>query len=107
MDLDNLQPNASGHKARKRVGRGHASGTGKTAGFGLPMLQRLLPHANSSMSPARHPVRGLVLTPTRELAVQISEVLAALEAAGIAILGVQHLRQNRQEVTLYGHLRDR
>lgn len=46
------------------------TGTGKTAGFGLPMLQLLLPSANSSMSPARHPVRGLVLAPTRELADQ-------------------------------------
>src|SRR5256885_13116360 len=46
------------------------TGTGKTAGFGLPLLQRLLPLASTSMSPARHPVRGLVLTPTRELAEQ-------------------------------------
>jgi len=49
------------------------TGTGKTAGFGLPMLQRLLPQANTSMSPARHPVRGLVLTPTRELAEQVAD----------------------------------
>jgi superfamily II DNA/RNA helicase len=49
------------------------TGTGKTAGFGLPMLQRLLPNANTSMSPARHPVRGLVLTPTRELAEQVAD----------------------------------
>jgi superfamily II DNA/RNA helicase len=51
------------------------TGTGKTAGFGLPMLQRLLPHANTSMSPARHPVRGLVLAPTRELAEQVADNL--------------------------------
>lgn len=51
------------------------TGTGKTAGFGLPMLQRLLPYANTSMSPARHPVRGLVLTPTRELAEQVADNL--------------------------------
>jgi ATP-dependent RNA helicase RhlE len=49
------------------------TGTGKTAGFGLPMLQRLLTQANTSMSPARHPVRGLVLTPTRELAEQVAD----------------------------------
>ncbi len=47
------------------------TGTGKTAGFGLPLLQRLLPHANTSTSPARHPVRSLILAPTRELADQI------------------------------------
>jgi superfamily II DNA/RNA helicase len=51
------------------------TGTGKTAGFGLPMLQRLLVHANTSMSPARHPVRGLVLAPTRELADQVADNL--------------------------------
>jgi superfamily II DNA/RNA helicase len=49
------------------------TGTGKTAGFGLPMLQRLMTHANASMSPARHPVRGLILEPTRELADQTAE----------------------------------
>ena len=47
------------------------TGTGKTAGFALPILQRLLPHANASASPARHPVRALILAPTRELADQI------------------------------------
>jgi len=49
------------------------TGTGKTAGFALPIIQRLLPHANTSMSPARHPVRALVLAPTRELADQVAE----------------------------------
>ncbi len=49
------------------------TGTGKTAGFGLPLLQRLLSQANTSMSPARHPVRGLILTPTRELAEQVAD----------------------------------
>ena len=47
------------------------TGTGKTAGFALPILQRLMPHANTSASPARHPVRALILAPTRELADQI------------------------------------
>lgn len=53
------------------------TGTGKTASFGLPLLERLVPQANSSMSPARHPVRALVLTPTRELADQVHENLQA------------------------------
>jgi ATP-dependent RNA helicase RhlE len=47
------------------------TGTGKTAAFALPILHRLMPFANSSASPARHPVRALILTPTRELADQI------------------------------------
>ncbi|MYN09589.1 DEAD/DEAH box helicase [Pseudoduganella aquatica] len=53
------------------------TGTGKTAGFSLPIIQLLLATANSSMSPARHPVRALILTPTRELAVQVAENVAA------------------------------
>ncbi|MCL2298095.1 MAG: DEAD/DEAH box helicase [Proteobacteria bacterium] len=50
---------------------GAQTGTGKTAGFTLPLLNKLMPHANTSPSPARHPVRALVLTPTRELAIQV------------------------------------
>jgi ATP-dependent RNA helicase RhlE len=49
------------------------TGTGKTAGFTLPILQLLAPQANTSLSPARHPTRALILTPTRELAAQIEE----------------------------------
>ncbi|RKP44976.1 DEAD/DEAH box helicase [Trinickia fusca] len=48
------------------------TGTGKTASFSLPIIQRLLPQANTSASPARHPVRALILTPTRELADQVA-----------------------------------
>jgi ATP-dependent RNA helicase RhlE len=49
------------------------TGTGKTAAFSLPLLQRMLKHENASMSPARHPVRALVLLPTRELADQVAQ----------------------------------
>ncbi|EGI77133.1 DEAD/DEAH box helicase [Hylemonella gracilis] len=49
------------------------TGTGKTAAFSLPLLQRLLKHENASTSPARHPVRALVLLPTRELADQVAQ----------------------------------
>ncbi|MDR1708356.1 MAG: DEAD/DEAH box helicase [Candidatus Accumulibacter sp.] len=52
---------------------GAQTGTGKTAAFTLPLLQRILPFANSSPSPARHPVRILMLAPTRELAIQVYE----------------------------------
>src|SRR5688500_2108951 len=41
------------------------TGTGKTAAFALPILQRL--------DPARPEVQALVLTPTRELAIQVAE----------------------------------
>ena len=54
---------------------GAQTGTGKTAGFGLPILQRLQQYANTSPSPARHPVRALILAPTRELAIQVEEAI--------------------------------
>ncbi len=52
------------------------TGTGKTAGFTLPILQLLQPTQNVSPSPARHPVRALILLPTRELALQVAESVA-------------------------------
>jgi ATP-dependent RNA helicase RhlE len=51
------------------------TGTGKTAAFVLPILENLRHHGNAGFSPARHPVRVLILTPTRELAVQVSEAV--------------------------------
>jgi len=48
------------------------TGTGKTAAFTIPLLQKMLRHETGSMSPARHPVRALVITPTRELADQVA-----------------------------------
>jgi ATP-dependent RNA helicase RhlE len=53
------------------------TGTGKTAAFVLPILELLAPTANASFSPARHPVRALILTPTRELAMQIADSVKA------------------------------
>jgi ATP-dependent RNA helicase RhlE len=54
---------------------GAQTGTGKTAGFTLPILQRLL-----AMPPApggKRVVRALILTPTRELAAQVEESVRA------------------------------
>ena len=48
------------------------TGTGKTAAFSIPLLQKMMKHETASMSPARHPVRALVITPTRELADQVA-----------------------------------
>jgi ATP-dependent RNA helicase RhlE len=53
------------------------TGTGKTAAFALPLIQRLLPFANNGTSPAKHPIRALILTPTRELAIQVEEAVQA------------------------------
>ncbi len=48
------------------------TGTGKTAAFSIPLLQKMMRHESASVSPARHPVRALVLAPTRELADQVA-----------------------------------
>ena len=50
---------------------GAQTGTGKTAGFTLPLLQRLM--ETSKPIKGRRPIRALVLTPTRELAAQVAE----------------------------------
>jgi ATP-dependent RNA helicase RhlE len=51
---------------------GAQTGTGKTAGFTLPILQRLS-EAPAPLAGAKRPVRALILTPTRELAAQVEE----------------------------------
>ena len=86
---------------------GAQTGTGKTAGFTLPMLQRLARHANTSSSPARHPPRALILTPTRELAMQVFESVKTyskyLPLRSICLYGgvdikpqIDELRQGRE-----------
>ena len=50
---------------------GAQTGTGKTAGFTLPLLQRLM--ETDKPRKGRRPLRALVLTPTRELAAQVAE----------------------------------
>ena len=47
------------------------TGTGKTAGFTLPLLQRLI--QSEKPREGRRPIRALILTPTRELAAQVAE----------------------------------
>jgi ATP-dependent RNA helicase RhlE len=52
---------------------GAQTGTGKTAGFTLPMLQRLSLGKPARDAKGRLPIRALILTPTRELAAQVEE----------------------------------
>ena len=59
---------------------GAQTGTGKTAGFVLPILQLLAPSLSTSASPARHPIRCLILTPTRELCMQVEESVRTYSA---------------------------
>lgn len=61
-----------------------ATGTGKTAAFGLPLLERIKP---GSAAPGQ--VSALILVPTRELAVQVSEALYSYgKAVGVRVLAV-------------------
>jgi ATP-dependent RNA helicase RhlE len=52
---------------------GAQTGTGKTAGFVLPILQRLSGKTGDNPSSGRPPIQALILTPTRELAAQVEE----------------------------------
>jgi len=52
---------------------GAQTGTGKTAGFVLPLLQRLMARPAARDARGRLPIRCLILTPTRELAAQVEE----------------------------------
>jgi ATP-dependent RNA helicase RhlE len=52
---------------------GAQTGTGKTAGFVLPILQRLAAKSIKGPSEGRPPVRALIMTPTRELTAQVEE----------------------------------
>ena len=65
------------------------TGTGKTAAYGLPLLQRL--------NPQQHGVQALVLAPTRELALQVAEALESysqqLGTRVLAIYGGQSYQQ--------------
>ncbi len=74
---------------------GAQTGTGKTAGFVLPMLQRLAKHAASTAVGAsrnpRRPLRALILTPTRELAAQVEASVRAygrhMKLSSMAVFG--------------------
>jgi len=79
------------------------TGTGKTAAFGLPMIDRLLVHERRPRVP-RAP-RGLVLVPTRELALQVHQALvqygACVQLRCTAIIGGSGMRP-QQEALRHG-----
>ncbi|MCD8513042.1 MAG: DEAD/DEAH box helicase [Nitrincola sp.] len=62
------------------------TGTGKTASFALPMIEKLK-HREAPES--YHPIRGLVLTPTRELAIQVGDkMLSYGEQLGMRVISI-------------------
>ncbi len=80
---------------RDVLGRGQ-TGSGKTLAFGLPMLVRL----SGGDAARRRAPRALVLAPTRELAMQVTDVLTPLaSSAGLAVVlvagGMSYTPQQR------------
>src|SRR5271168_3751032 len=70
-------------EGRDLVGQA-ATGTGKTAAFALPLIQRLLEMGNERARPA-----ALVLVPTRELAMQVAEAIHGYgHAVGMSVLPI-------------------
>lgn len=64
---------------RDVLGRGR-TGSGKTLGFGLPLVSRLMADPQAATRRRRSP-RALILVPTRELALQVADVIAPLARA--------------------------
>jgi len=75
-----------------------ATGTGKTAAFGLPMIQRIYATGRDRAQPS-----ALILVPTRELAMQVAEALykygKALEIRAVPIYGGHSFSQQRQTLS--------
>lgn len=71
------------------------TGTGKTAAFGIPIIERLTGNAAS--------IQALVLTPTRELALQVSEELGSLRGDKniriVPLYGGQAIKNQLKELT--------
>jgi ATP-dependent RNA helicase DeaD len=72
-----------------------ATGTGKTAAFALPILERLVSDPERSRGPKK--IRALVLVPTRELAMQVAEAIhrygKSLGARVLPVYGGQSIHQ--------------
>jgi ATP-dependent RNA helicase DeaD len=76
------------------------TGSGKTAAFGLPLIE--------AIDPAEHDVQGLVLTPTRELCIQVTQALRAYGARKgvdvVAVFGGAPIRSQQAQLRAGGHI---
>jgi len=76
------------------------TGSGKTAAFGLPMLQYV--------DPTEHEVQGLVLTPTRELCIQVTQALRTYGSRKgvdvVAVFGGAAIRTQQAQLRAGGHV---
>jgi ATP-dependent RNA helicase DeaD len=76
------------------------TGTGKTAAFALPVLQRLEAQRQQSAVAAPHAIQCLVLTPTRELALQVADAFAAqARYCDLRVLPVYGGQPYRQQIS--------
>jgi len=76
------------------------TGSGKTAAFGLPLIEHV--------DPSVHEVQGLVLTPTRELCIQVTQALRAYGARKgvdvVAVFGGAPIRSQQAQLKAGGHI---
>jgi ATP-dependent RNA helicase DeaD len=81
------------------IGQAH-TGSGKTAAFGIPIIERLRPDGG--------PVQALILCPTRELAVQVHEEITRLAAGhqlrSVAVYGGDSLKRQTDELHAGAHI---
>src|SRR5215204_4031488 len=96
-----IQEQAIPHLLEGRDVIGQAqTGTGKTAAFGLPMIQ--------FVDPTEREVQALVLTPTRELCIQVTQALRAYGARKgvdvVAVFGGAPIRSQQAQLRAGGHI---
>src|SRR3954454_20347823 len=76
------------------------TGSGKTAAFGLPIIEHV--------DPSEHEVQALVLTPTRELCIQVTQALRAYGARKgvdvVAVFGGAPIRSQQAQLRAGGHV---
>ncbi len=76
------------------------TGSGKTAAFGLPLI--------NYVDPSEHEVQGLVLTPTRELCIQVTQALRSYGARKgvdvVAVFGGAPIRSQQAQLRAGGHI---
>lgn len=97
----------AGISHKKNIIAASQTGSGKTLAFGIPMLDRML---RSPSEPSDIPLRGLVLTPTRELALQVTDHLKTVSkfcglkiasiVGGMALSKQKRLLKNRPEIVV-------
>ncbi|KAI9011548.1 P-loop containing nucleoside triphosphate hydrolase protein [Gaertneriomyces semiglobifer] len=78
------------------------TGSGKTLAFGLPMLQHIVESGDTN----RRKLTGLILTPTRELAIQVVDMLkkVAQWAKVVAVVGGMSVEKQKRQVARHPHI---